>query len=124
MKPYETFFHLLFKDRDPGEFPFRFTVEATNNCNLRCTTCPRLESGRGYGNMDLRLFQRLANQAAERRTTPCCYDHACRLEVGNAKEESVEEIWSGERLSKLRRLHEEGRVDEIDLCRTCHDYVP
>jgi radical SAM protein with 4Fe4S-binding SPASM domain len=300
VKPYEAFFHLLFRDLDPGDFPFRFTVEITNHCNLRCTTCPRLESGRGYGNVEHELFTRLARQAAGRdvlfypqgfgesflhpryhemlrylhavgvrapvvitngsyldedacralveaaprvvivsldgadpeefervrvrasydeivantrslfrvraelgrttpqiilsvvgtervrasmprfedlwqpllgegdqiyvcapitwvgakpdlesaagppperrtpcrmlyktltvyydgRTTPCCYDHACELEIGNANDETVEEMWKGERLARLRSLHEEGRFDEIPLCGRCRDYVP
>lgn len=57
------------------------------------------------------------------RATPCCYDHACKLEVGNAKTQTIEAIWKGEPLARLRRLHEEGRVDEIDLCRGCPDYI-
>jgi radical SAM protein with 4Fe4S-binding SPASM domain len=57
------------------------------------------------------------------RATPCCYDHACKLEVGNAKTQTIEEIWNGEELARLRRLHEEGRVDEIELCRGCPDYI-
>ncbi|MEW6074060.1 MAG: radical SAM protein [Planctomycetota bacterium] len=58
------------------------------------------------------------------RTTPCPYDHACRLEVGDANETPVEEIWHGAPLERLRRLHEEGRSGEIDLCRTCPDHIP
>ena len=42
----------------------------------------------------------------------------------DAAEESIEDLWNGERLAEIRRLHEEGRVDEIELCRSCHDYVP
>jgi hypothetical protein len=33
-------------------------------------------------------------------------------------------MWNGEALARLRRLHEEGRFDEIPLCRDCRDYVP
>lgn len=300
VKPYEAFFHVLFKDLDPGEFPFRFTVEVTNHCNLRCTTCPREESGRGYGNVDYELFTDLARQAAGRdvlfypqgfgesllhpryhemmrylssvgvrapvvitngtyldeansralveaaprvvivsldgadpevfekirvranydeiventktlfrvreelgrkspqiilsvvgsdevkesmaafrdlwtphlreddeifvcspvtwaeampdlrpapteepakrppcrmlyktltvyydgRTTPCCYDHACELEIGNARDESIEDMWKGEKLAHIRKCHEEGRFDEVPLCGECRDYVP
>lgn len=303
MRPYDTFLHLFFKDRDAGAFPFRFTAEATNHCNLSCTMCPRETSGRGYGHMDFELFASLARQAAGRdmlfypqglgesflhpryvemlhlihnvgvrcpivitngtyldeagcqalidartsyvivsvdgadtkvfeelrvradyeevvgntkrllrmrdqqgsefpnlilslvgfegvqasmddfealwrpllrendeiftcspvtwagtmmqlaprptptdedlatrppcrmlyktltvyydgRTTPCCYDHACRLEVGNANETPVEEIWHGAPLQRMRRLHEEGRSHEFDLCRGCPDHIP
>ena len=305
-KPYEQFFHVFFDGMDPGDFPLRFTAEVTNRCNLGCTTCPRQESGRGFGDMDAELFGSLARQASGRdvlfypqgfgesflhprypellellahedvrhpvvitngtlldaanraalldakprvvivsldgadpevferqrvnakydevvanveallelraargettphlilslvgtdavkaslaefealwepklletdeifvcsaitwagtfgfagapepaamapersgggrppcrmlyktltvyydgRTTPCCYDHACQLEVGNANEASVEEIWKGERLADLRRLHEEGRQDEIPLCAGCPELIP
>lgn len=57
------------------------------------------------------------------RATPCCYDHRCELEVGNANEESIQDIWSGERLNALRRLHEEGRFAEIPLCSNCPDHM-
>lgn len=303
MRPYETFLYLFFKDRDPGAFPFRFTAEVTNHCNLKCTMCPRETSGRGYGHMEFDLFANLVRQTAERdvlfypqglgesflhprylemvqlihdagvrypivitngthldeagcqalidartsyvivsidgsdrevfealrvrakyeqvventqrllrmrdeqgaecptlilslvgfdevqasqedfearwrprlrendeiftcspvtwagsmphlaprptappedfatrppcrmlyktlsvyydgRTTPCCYDHACRLEVGNANETSIEEIWHGAALQRVRRRHEEGRSNELDLCRGCPDHVP
>ena len=312
MKPYDAFFHLFFRDLEPGDFPFKFSVEVTNYCNLRCTTCPRKESGRGFGHMDLELFESLADQAAgsrglfypqgfgesllhpqykemlaylksagvrypvcitngtqldekncrtlingsprvvivsldggekevyedirvnadfdkvvanverflrmreeaesryphvilsvigtdtvkptlerlrahwepllrrtddiyvctpitwagtwatpstplargekpepspppgngddkrppcrmlyktltvfyDGRATPCCYDHECKMEVGNAREESVTDIWKGERLRTMRRLHEEGRSDEIELCRGCPEHMP
>ncbi len=301
-KPYSLFFDRMFRDREPGPFPLRFAVETTNACNLECPMCPRLESGRGYGHVDLEMLKRCAAEAAgheiifypqgfgepflnphfreilhhlqavgvrypcvitngtkltdeniralidsstavvivsidgadkdifeaarknasyeevvagtkrlfelrdarglprpaiilsvvgsdpvmatmdrfraewngylgphdeifvcsvvtwagtmsiadpscrpaptpsaprkpcrmlyktlsvyyDGRATPCCYDHACKLEVGNAKTQSIAEIWHGEPLARLRRLHEEGRVDEIELCRGCPDYI-
>ena len=307
MGHFDAFQRLFFKDFDPGEFPFKFSAEATNRCNLHCMTCPRQESGRGYGDMTIDLFTSLADQAAGRRNvlfypqgfgesfmhpryfemlryvkrvgvrhpivitngshlsedncralidaaprgvvisldggdkkvfeeirrhadydaivegvkrlfrireeagarrpaillgviglpsvlptveslraqwkpyirhrddifvctpvswagtfeypgmvapsdpatrpaapevrppcrylyksmtvfydgrvTPCCCDHACRLGVGNANEQSVAEIWNGERVQALRRLHEEGRTDEIPLCGECNEYI-
>jgi hypothetical protein len=58
------------------------------------------------------------------RTTPCCYDHACALEVGDASRSTIEEIWNGEPLRRLRDLHENGRSGEIPLCRDCPDHLP
>jgi radical SAM protein with 4Fe4S-binding SPASM domain len=58
------------------------------------------------------------------RMTPCCYDYDCTMEIGNVNEASVEEIWTGERARHFRRLHEEGRADEIPICRGCQEYVP
>ncbi len=58
------------------------------------------------------------------RATPCCYDYDCTMEVGNVQDESIEEIWKGERLAEIRRLHEEGRLDEISICKNCQEYTP
>ncbi len=301
MKPYDLFLAHLFKDLNPGAFPFRLSVETTNHCNLRCTYCPREYSGRGFGNMSWSLFKKIADESAgqecifypqgfgeslmhpeirtmltylnengvrctdiitngtylteenchaiidasvtvvtvsldgadaevfekirvnaryeevvanvktlfrlreernaefphivlsvvgvdevlptvdefrqlwtpklrendqifvctpiswagflgapyaqerknkvrsergpcrmlyktlqvyyDGRATPCCYDHACELEVGNAQEESITSIWHGDKLRNLRRLHETGRHDEIALCKNCPDYM-
>lgn len=57
------------------------------------------------------------------RTSPCTYDHACHLHIGDASKQSVEEIWNGEPLAKLRELHEQGRSGEIEMCRNCPDHL-
>jgi len=302
MRPYDLFLAHLFKDRDPGGYPFRLSVETTNHCNLGCDVCPRLTSGRSYAHIEREFFESLARQSAgeetifypqgfgeswlhpefgqmlvylnqngvrcvdlitngtkltepnchtiidssttivtisidgadpeiyerhrpgakyeevvdniqrllrlreeraaefpiivlsvvgtpevmttmpefrefwrpklresdeifvcspvtwagalsmpgrdpsppkkdlskrppcrmiyktlqvyhDGRATPCCYDHSCQLEVGNAKEQSVKEIWNGEPLQRLRELHEQGRSEEIELCRNCPDHM-
>ena len=58
------------------------------------------------------------------RATPCCYDYDCTMEIGNANEQSIEEIWNGERARHFRGLHEAGRMREIPICRNCKEYVP
>ena len=58
------------------------------------------------------------------RSTPCCYDYDCTMEIGNAKTESITAIWTGEKARHFRRLHEEGRADEIPICRNCQEYIP
>lgn len=58
------------------------------------------------------------------RVSPCTYDHACRLQVGDATRRSIEAIWHGDELRRLRELHESGRSGEIDLCRGCPDHLP
>lgn len=57
-------------------------------------------------------------------STPCCYDYNCTMEIGNAKTESVTDIWTGERAQHYRGLHEEGRMNEIPICRGCREYIP
>lgn len=58
------------------------------------------------------------------RMTPCCYDYNCTMEIGNANDHSIEEIWTGERAEHFRHLHETGRIDEIPICRGCQEYTP
>ncbi len=43
-------------------FPNRVTVELTNNCNLKCTMCPReyMESSKGY--MSMSLFKKIIDE--------------------------------------------------------------
>ena len=46
------------------------------------------------------------------------------MDVGNAKEQTIEEIWTGEKAQHFRNLHETGRMNEIDICRGCQEYLP
>lgn len=55
------------------------------------------------------------------KVTACCQDFESELVIGNISQNSVDEIWKGEKLNNLRKLHLEGRADEISLCRKC-DY--
>ncbi len=54
---------------------------------------------------------------------PCCHalygGNDKLLVVGNVKEESIESIWKGEEMTKMRELHKTGRSHEIELCRNC-----
>lgn len=49
----------------------------------------------------------------------CCMDWRRRVVLGNVGEQSIREIWQGEKYEHYRRLHEEGRIGELDLCSTC-----
>jgi radical SAM protein with 4Fe4S-binding SPASM domain len=49
----------------------------------------------------------------------CCMDWRRRVVLGNAREQSLREIWLGERYQHYRQLHEEGRVNELELCSKC-----
>ncbi len=51
--------------------------------------------------------------------TLCCRDYNCSLKLGNINDNSVEEIWMGERMQELRRAHAEGRRREVDVCKHC-----
>jgi len=51
--------------------------------------------------------------------TGCCFDANGVLEVGNANEEKLLDIWTGGRPGALQYLHNEGRRGEIELCSRC-----
>jgi radical SAM protein with 4Fe4S-binding SPASM domain len=71
-----------------------------------------------------RMLYKTAQVYFDGRVTPCCYDFNCTMEIGNAKEQSISEIWMGEKARHYRRLHEEGRREEIPICRGCQEYTP
>jgi len=51
--------------------------------------------------------------------TGCCFDASGVLEVGDFNEQSLMEIWRGEKLKRLCDLHNSGRRQEIGLCASC-----
>lgn len=51
--------------------------------------------------------------------TVCCADHDARLKVGNVLEESVEDIWNGEKYQRIRELHLKREYDKLPLCNQC-----
>lgn len=53
------------------------------------------------------------------RVALCCQDYECKIELGDLRKDSIMKIWRGEKLNKIRRLHMEGRYNEIPLCSDC-----
>ena len=51
--------------------------------------------------------------------TLCCRDYNCSLNLGNANETDIREIWTGKEMAELRQAHNENRRSEISLCRHC-----
>lgn len=49
----------------------------------------------------------------------CCADWRMATIVGNVAEESLKDIWNGERLRAFRLTHLEGRREELPACRDC-----
>src|SRR5260370_27811956 len=52
---------------------------------------------------------------------PCCQSYMLDgRPIGTIGEGSLEEIWNGEEMQRMRRLHVSGRAGEIDICsRSC-----
>jgi len=49
----------------------------------------------------------------------CCIDSKPETSMGNLHEQSIEEIWSGPPLQRVRELHNSQRKSQIPLCSTC-----
>lgn len=50
---------------------------------------------------------------------PCCVAWEKSLVVGNVKTQTLAEIWAGEPLARIHRLHIEGRRGELAACAQC-----
>ena len=56
---------------------------------------------------------------------PCCQSYMLDGEpVGRIGDAPLEEIWNGEAMQRMRRLHVEGRAGEIDICSRCCTTIP
>lgn len=53
--------------------------------------------------------------------TLCPRDAKKRYVVGDIKVQTISEIWNGEKMNHVRRLHREGRFKEIAMCKECPD---
>lgn len=54
----------------------------------------------------------------------CCGDWYGEFALGNVKEVSIYNIWHGEKLNKVRKLHSEGSFDKIPVCACCEVNTP
>ena len=52
------------------------------------------------------------------KVVPCCFDKDAQHIMGDLRQQSFEEIWSGEAYHQFRKLILEGR-DKIDICQNC-----
>lgn len=53
--------------------------------------------------------------------TLCPRDMKKRYVIGNIADQSIKEIWTGEKIQSVRYLHRQGRFKELDLCNDCPD---
>jgi len=52
--------------------------------------------------------------------SPCVrFDPLGKLVVGNANEEKLVDIWNGEKMTRLRKMHIDGKRDKIEFCNEC-----
>jgi radical SAM protein with 4Fe4S-binding SPASM domain len=50
----------------------------------------------------------------------CCDDWNHSTVLGNLKQQTIEEIWKGEKLRKIREAHKKGEFGKIPLCSGCN----
>lgn len=96
--PEQTFYQLL---------PFSRKANESQMFTMNMSGCPALYSFMGIlWNGDL---------------ITCCMDWRRSNLLGNAKEDSLYNLWHGRAYQKLRDLSDAGRLEEMDLCRQCGD---
>lgn len=49
----------------------------------------------------------------------CCDDYSEEIVLGSVDEESVVNIWNGDKMRGIRQLHLDGRLREIPMCADC-----
>lgn len=54
--------------------------------------------------------------------SPCCRDWNGECILGNMKNETIRHIWNNEKMVNLRKLHIQGKFDDIPLCKDCRDW--
>ncbi|MBF0625901.1 MAG: SPASM domain-containing protein [Magnetococcales bacterium] len=50
----------------------------------------------------------------------CCVDWSYGTVVGDLRRETIAQVWNGEALRRVRRLHLMGERDKIPACASCH----
>ncbi|WP_243312603.1 radical SAM/SPASM domain-containing protein [Fundidesulfovibrio agrisoli] len=67
-------------------------------------------------------LMRTINICADGRAALCSVDVHCRVPCGDVNTSSIKELWGG-MLSEYRRMHLQGRFDELPpMCRDCRDW--
>ena len=49
----------------------------------------------------------------------CCEDIFLEEYVGNVTKSSLKEIYNSNRYMQIRKLHEKGKTNKVDLCKDC-----
>ncbi len=79
-----------------------------------------LDDNPNAGRGPCRMLWRNLSVHADGKVSACCHDSEDELIVGDlAAGETVREVWNGEKLDALRRIHREGRFAELPICQAC-----
>ncbi len=70
-----------------------------------------------------RMLWRNLSVHADGKVSACCHDSEDELIVGDVSTgETLQEIWRGAALRRLRRLHLDGRIDQLPICQACRNW--
>lgn len=58
--------------------------------------------------------------AQDGRVALCCVDPRIQEQIGDLKKETIYDVWHGDKLNKIRKLHLIGKMDKINLCQRCN----
>ena len=64
-------------------------------------------------------FQRLII-GRDGRVSPCCADWNQEYIVGDVNKESLQSIWDGNKMKKIRDIQNKVELDKIDICKNCY----
>lgn len=68
-------------------------------------------------------LMRTINICADGRAALCSVDVHCRVPCGDVNTATIKELWQNGPLAEYRRLHLDGRFDELpEMCRNCPDW--
>jgi radical SAM protein with 4Fe4S-binding SPASM domain len=71
-----------------------------------------------------RMLWKSLSVHADGKVSACCLDSEDELIVGDlGRGQTLEEIWHGAELARLRRLHLAGRFADLSICRACKDWM-
>ncbi|MCM2315319.1 MAG: radical SAM protein [Thermoanaerobaculia bacterium] len=76
------------------------------------------------GRQPCRMLWRNLSVHADGKVSACCHDSEDELIVGDvASGDTLQGIWSGSALDRLRRIHLEGQFELLPICANCHNWM-
>jgi len=67
------------------------------------------------------LFERL-NIDSRGKVMLCGFDIAAKTDMGNVRNDSIEDIWHGEKFEHYRKMHLARKGQQLELCGQCPDW--
>lgn len=53
---------------------------------------------------------------------PCCNDYDKGFPLGDVNKQTIREIWNGQSMKTLRKMHLQGKGQEVPLCKGCNPF--